>query len=74
MLKDIRSKVMRIANRLVGQGYVRANAMITAWKLIRYRALKTKVTAHHSITVRMFSSSFANTILLILLLSLSVTV
>ena len=34
---------MRIANRLVGQGYVRANAMITAWKLIRYRALKTKV-------------------------------
>ena len=43
MLKDIRSKVMRIANRLVVQGYVRANAMITAWKLIRYRALKTKV-------------------------------
>ncbi len=43
MLKDIRSKVMQIANRLVGQGYVRRNAVATAWKLIRYRALRTKI-------------------------------
>lgn len=44
MLKDIRRKVMQIANRLVGRGYIRANAMATAWKLIRYRALRTKVS------------------------------
>lgn len=44
MLKDIRRKVMQIANRLVGRGYIRANAMVTAWKLIRYRALRTKVS------------------------------
>lgn len=44
MLKDIRRKVMQIANRLVGQGYIRANAMATAWKLVRYRALKAKVS------------------------------
>lgn len=43
MLKDIRSKVMQIANRLVGQGYIRRNAMETAWKLIRYRALRTRI-------------------------------
>lgn len=43
MLRDIRRKVMQIANRLVGQGYARANAMATAWKLIRYRALKAKI-------------------------------
>lgn len=43
MLKDIRKKVMQIANRLVGQGYIRASAMVTAWKLVRYRALKAKV-------------------------------
>ena len=35
---------MQIANRLVGQGYIRANAMATAWKLIRCRALRTKVS------------------------------
>lgn len=44
MLKYIRRKVMQIANRLVGQGYIRANAMATAWKLIRCRALRTKVS------------------------------
>ncbi len=43
MLKDIRSKVMQIANRLVGQGYIRRNAVATAWKLIRYRALRTRI-------------------------------
>ena len=32
MLKDIRRKVMQIANRLVGQGQIRRNAMLTAWK------------------------------------------
>lgn len=26
------------------QGYIRANAMATAWKLVRYRALKAKVS------------------------------
>lgn len=44
MLKDIRSKVMQMANRLVGQGYIRKNAMSTAWKLIRYRALKARIS------------------------------
>ncbi len=43
MLKDIRRKVMQIANRLVGQGQIRRNAMLTAWKIIRYKALRTKV-------------------------------
>lgn len=44
MLKDIRKKVMQIANRLVGQGYVRACAMATAWKLIKSHTLSTRVT------------------------------
>lgn len=43
MLKDIRRKVMQIANRLVGQGRIRRNAMLTAWKIIRYKALRTKI-------------------------------
>lgn len=43
MLKDIRKKVMQMANRLVGQGYIRRNAMETAWKIIRYRALRTRI-------------------------------
>lgn len=43
MLKDFRRKVMQIANRLVGQGYVRANAMQTAWRLIKAHAVSTKV-------------------------------
>lgn len=43
MLKDIRRKVMQIANRLVGQGRARAEAMVTAWKIMRYRALRAKI-------------------------------
>lgn len=43
MLKDIRRKVMQIANRLVGQGQIRRNAMLTARKIIRYKALRTKI-------------------------------
>ncbi|MBQ8349437.1 MAG: HIRAN domain-containing protein [Ruminococcus sp.] len=43
MLKDFRRKVMQIANRLVGQGYIRACAMKTAWKLIKAHAVSTKV-------------------------------
>ena len=43
MLKDIRRKVMQIANRLVGQGKARTEAMLIAWNIIRYKALKTKV-------------------------------
>lgn len=43
MLKDIRRKVMQIANRLVGQGYIRACAMATAWKLIKSRAVSTRI-------------------------------
>lgn len=43
MLKDIRRKVMQIANRLVGQGRARAKAMVTAWKIMRYRALRAKI-------------------------------
>lgn len=43
MLKDIRSKVMRIANRLVGQGRTRVDAMVTAWKIIRYKSLRIKI-------------------------------
>lgn len=42
MLKDFRRKVMQIANRLVGQGYIRANAMQTAWRLIKAHAVSTK--------------------------------
>ena len=34
---------MQIANRLVGQGYIRACAMKTAWKLIKAHAVSTKV-------------------------------
>ena len=34
---------MQIANRLVGQGKARTEAMLTAWKIIRYRALRIKV-------------------------------
>lgn len=43
MLKDIRRKVMQIANCLVGQGYIRTCAMATAWKLIKNRRLSTRV-------------------------------
>lgn len=43
MLKGFRRKVMQIANRLVGQGYIRANAMQTAWRLIKAHAVSAKV-------------------------------
>lgn len=43
MLKEIRSKVMHIANRLVKQGYIRARAMSTAWKLIKTHNISTRV-------------------------------
>lgn len=43
MLKDIRKKVMQIANRLVKLGYIRACAMATAWKLVKTHALSTRV-------------------------------
>lgn len=43
MLKGFRRKVMQIANRLVGQGYIRACAMETAWRLIKAHAVSTKV-------------------------------
>ncbi len=35
---------MQIANRLVGQGRARTEAMLIAWKIMRYRALRTKVS------------------------------
>lgn len=40
---ELKKEVNRYVKGHQEQGYVRANAMITAWKLIRYRALKTKV-------------------------------
>ena len=38
------SKVMTIANRLVKQGYNRANAMVKAWALVKMPLLLTKVS------------------------------
>ncbi len=43
MKKAMHSKVMTIANRLVRQGYNRANAMIKAWVLIKMPLVETKV-------------------------------
>lgn len=43
MLKEIRKKVMQIANRLVKRGQVRACAMETAWKLVKAHSLSTRV-------------------------------
>lgn len=43
MLKEIRRKVMQIANRLVKRGQVRACAMETAWRLVKAHALSTRV-------------------------------
>jgi len=37
------SKVMTIANKLVAQGYNRANAMIKAWVLVKMPLVETKV-------------------------------
>ena len=44
MKKTMHSKVMTIANRLVRQGYNRANAMIKAWVLIKIPLVETKVS------------------------------
>lgn len=44
MMKDFRRKLMQIANRLVGRGYIRSCAMSTAWKLIRLQSVSTRVT------------------------------
>lgn len=44
MLKEMRSRVMQIANRLVKLGQVRACAMETAWKLVKSRALSARVS------------------------------
>ena len=44
MKKAIHSKVMTIANRLVRQGYNRANAMIKAWVLVKMPLVETKVS------------------------------
>ena len=42
-MKTMHSKVMTIANRLVSQGYNRANAMVKAWVLVKMPKLETKV-------------------------------
>lgn len=43
MKKAMHSKVMTIANRLVAQGYNRANAMVKAWVLVKLPLVETKV-------------------------------
>jgi hypothetical protein len=43
MKKSTHSKVMTIANRLVKQGYNRANAMVKAWVLVKMPMVETKV-------------------------------
>lgn len=42
MKKQSHSKVMTIANRLVAQGYNRANAMVKAWMFVKLPAIETK--------------------------------
>ena len=42
-MKSAHSKVMTIANKLVTQGYNRANAMVKAWVLIKLPLVETKV-------------------------------
>ena len=42
-MKPNHSKVMTIANKLVAQGYSRANAMVKAWVLVKLPLVKTKV-------------------------------
>lgn len=44
MKKAMHSKVMTIANKLVAQGYNRANAMVKAWVLVKLPLVETKVT------------------------------
>ena len=43
MKNDKNSKVMTIANRLVAQGYNRANAMVKAWILVKMPLVETRV-------------------------------
>ena len=43
MKRTMHSKVMTIANRLVKQGYNRANAMVKAWVLVKLPNICTKV-------------------------------
>ena len=43
MKKTLHSKVMTIANKLVTQGYNRANAMVKAWVLVKMPLVETKV-------------------------------
>ena len=43
MKRTQHSKVMTIANRLVKQGYNRANAMVKAWVLVKLQNICTKV-------------------------------
>lgn len=41
-MRPLNSKVMSIANKLVAQGYNRANAMIKAWALVKMPQVITK--------------------------------
>ena len=43
MKNDKNSKVMTIANKLVAQGYNRANAMVKSWVLVKMPLIQTKV-------------------------------
>jgi ADP-ribosylglycohydrolase len=43
-MKTTHSKVMTIANKLVRDGYNRANAMVKAWVLVRMPLVETKVS------------------------------
>ena len=44
MKRTAHSKVMTIANKLVKQGYNRANAMVKAWVLVKMPSVLTKVS------------------------------
>lgn len=44
MKRTAHSKVMIIANKLVKQGYNRANAMVKAWVLVKMQSVSTKVS------------------------------
>lgn len=44
MKRTMHSKVMTIANRIVKQGYNRANAMAKAWVLVKMQSVSTKVS------------------------------
>ncbi len=40
--RALNSKVMTIANKLVKEGYIRANAMLKAWKLVKLKKVEIK--------------------------------